>query len=173
MIVRVGTLSEVGKVLFADTDGVEAADVFAVIFVDLLDSEYELVSNDEVVELFVESSDVVVSSLGTVGEVENVFTGEDERVLINELSLVYAVLEFEVGKLVLTDEYDENVVSEEVSFVDLVVEVDTVIVDDEIEGLEEGDWEGLVTEVLVVILEFVNVVGKFVDDCVIVSVDRG
>ena len=39
MIVRVGTLSEVGKVLFADTDGVEAADVFAVIFVDLLDSE--------------------------------------------------------------------------------------------------------------------------------------
>ena len=52
------------------------------------------------------------------------------------------------------------------------VEVDTVIVDDEIEGLEEGDWEGLVTEVLVVILEFVNVVGKFVDDCVIVSVDR-
>ena len=53
------------------------------------------------------------------------------------------------------------------------VEVDTVIVDDEIEGLEEGDWEGLVTEVLVVILEFVNVVGKFVDDCVIVSVDRG
>ena len=102
MIVRVGTLSEVGKVLFPDTDGVEAADVFAVIFVDLLDSEYELVSNDEVVELFVESSDVVVSSLGTVGEVENVFTGEDERVLINELSLVYAVLEFEVGKLVLT-----------------------------------------------------------------------
>ena len=103
MIVRVGTLSEVGKVLFPDTDGVEAADVFAVIFVDLLDSEYELVSNDEVVELFVESSDVVVSSLGTVGEVENVFTGEDERVLINELSLVYAVLEFEVGKLGLTD----------------------------------------------------------------------
>ena len=102
MIVRVGTLSEVGRVLFPDTDGVEAADVFAVIFVDLLDSEYELVSNDEVVELFVESSDVVVSSLGTVGEVENVFTGEDERVLINELSLVYAVLEFEVGKLVLT-----------------------------------------------------------------------
>ena len=53
------------------------------------------------------------------------------------------------------------------------VEVDTVIVDDEIEGLEEGDWEGLVTEVLVIILEFVNVVGKLVDDCVIVSVDRG
>ena len=53
------------------------------------------------------------------------------------------------------------------------VELETVIVDDEIEGLEEGDWEGLVTEVLVVILEFVNVVGKFVDDCVIVSVDRG
>ena len=103
MIVRVGTLSEVGKVLFPDTDGVEAADVFAVIFVDLLDSKYELVSNDELVELFVESSDVVVSSLGTVGEVENVFTGEDERVLINELSLVYAVLEFEVGKLGLTD----------------------------------------------------------------------
>ena len=102
MIVRVGTLSEVGRVLFPDTDGVEAADVFAVIFVDLLDSKYELVSNDEVVELFVESSDVVVSSLGTVGEVENVFTGEDERVLINELSLVYAVLEFEVSKLVLT-----------------------------------------------------------------------
>ena len=102
MIVRVGTLSEVGKVLFPDTDGVEAEDVFAVIFVDLLDSKYELVSNDKLVELFVESSDVVVSSLGTVGEVENVFTGEDERVLINELSLVYAVLEFEVGKLVLT-----------------------------------------------------------------------
>ena len=55
----------------------------------------------------------------------------------------------------------------------LKVEVDTVIVDDEIEGLEEGDWEGLVTEVLVVILVFVNVVGKLVDDCVIVSVDRG
>ena len=53
------------------------------------------------------------------------------------------------------------------------VEVGTVIVDDEIEGLEEGDWEGLVTEVLVIILEFVNVVGKLVDDCVIVSVDRG
>ena len=53
------------------------------------------------------------------------------------------------------------------------VEVDTVIVDDEIEGLEVGDWEGLVTEVLVIILEFVNVVGKLVDDCVIVSVDRG
>ena len=55
----------------------------------------------------------------------------------------------------------------------LKVEVDTVIVDDEIEGLEEGDWEGLVTEVLVTILEFVNVVGKLVDDCVIVSVNRG
>ena len=55
----------------------------------------------------------------------------------------------------------------------LKVEVDTVIVDDEIEGLEEGDWEGLVTEVLVTILEFVIVVGKLVDDCVIVSVDRG
>ena len=55
----------------------------------------------------------------------------------------------------------------------LKVEVDTVIVDDEIEGLEEGDWEGLVTEVLVVILVFVNVVGKLVDDCVFVSVDSG
>ena len=53
------------------------------------------------------------------------------------------------------------------------VEVDTVIVDDEIEGLEEGDWEGLVTEVLVIILVFVNVVGKLVDDCVFVSVDSG
>ena len=55
----------------------------------------------------------------------------------------------------------------------LKVEVDTVIVDNEIEGLEEGDWEGLVTEVLVTILEFVIVVGKLVDDCVIVSVNRG
>ena len=55
----------------------------------------------------------------------------------------------------------------------LKVEVDTVIVDDEIEGLEEGDWEGPVREVLVIILEFVNVVGKLVDDCVIVSVNRG
>ena len=55
----------------------------------------------------------------------------------------------------------------------LKVEVDTVIVDDEIEGLEEGDWEGLVTEVLVTILEFVIVVGKLVDDCVIVSVNPG
>ena len=53
------------------------------------------------------------------------------------------------------------------------VELETVIVDDEIEGLEEGDWEGLVTEVLVVILVFVNVVGKLVDDCVFVSVDSG
>ena len=53
------------------------------------------------------------------------------------------------------------------------VEVDTVIVDDEIEGLEEGDWEGLVAEVLVVIHVFVNVVGKLVDDCVFVSVDSG
>ena len=53
------------------------------------------------------------------------------------------------------------------------VEVDTVIVDDEIEGLEEGDWEGLVKEVLVVILFLVNVVGKLVDDCVFVSVDSG
>ena len=103
MIVRVGTLSEVGKVEFADTDGLEAVDVFAVIFVDPLDSEYELVAKDEALELFEESSDIVVCSLVTVGEVENVFTGEDERVLINELSLVYAVLEFEVGKLGLTD----------------------------------------------------------------------
>ena len=55
----------------------------------------------------------------------------------------------------------------------LKVEVDTVIVDDEIEGLEEGDWEGLVTEVVVTILEFVIVVGKLVDDCVIVFVNRG
>ena len=53
------------------------------------------------------------------------------------------------------------------------VEVDTVIVDDEIEGLEEGDWEGLVTEVLVMILEFVNVVGKLVDENIFVSVERG
>ena len=173
MIVRVGTLSEVGKVEFADTDGLEAVDVFSVIFVVPLDSKDELVPKDEVVELFEESSVIVVSSLVTVGEVENVFTGEDERVLINELSLVYAVLEFEVGKLVLTDEYDENVVSEEVSFVDLVVEVDTVIVDDEIEGLEEGDWEGLVTEVLVMILELINVVGKLVDENIFVSVERG
>ena len=103
MIVRVGTLSEVGKVEFADTDGLEAVDVFAVVFVDPLDSEYELVAKDEALELFEERSDIVVCSLVTVGEVENVFTGEDERVLINELSLVYAVLEFEVGKLGLTD----------------------------------------------------------------------
>ena len=103
MIVRVGTLSEVGKVEFADTDGLEAVDVFAVIFVDPLHSEYEFVAKDEALELFEESSDIVVCSLVTVGEVENVFTGEDERVLINELSLVYAVLEFEVGKLGLTD----------------------------------------------------------------------
>ena len=102
MIVRVGTLSEVGKVKFADTDGVEAVDVFSVIFGVPLDSIYELVPKDEVLELFEESSDIVVSSLGTVGEVENVFDGENERVLINELSLVYAVLEFEVSKLVLT-----------------------------------------------------------------------
>ena len=101
MIVRVGTLSEVGKVKFAGTDGLEAVDVFSVIFVVPLDSKDELVQKDEVVELFEESSVIVVSSLVTVGEVENVFTGEDERVLINELSLVYAVLEFEVGKLVL------------------------------------------------------------------------
>ena len=103
MIVRVGTLSEVGKVEFADTDGLEAVDVFAVISVDPLHSEYELVAKDEALELFEESSDIVVCSLVTVGEVENVFTGEDERVLINELSLVSAVLEFEVGKLGLTD----------------------------------------------------------------------
>ena len=103
MIVRVGTLSEVGKVEFADTDGLEAVDVFAVVFVDPLDSEYELVAKDEALELFEERSDIVVCSLVTVGEVENVFTGEDERVLIHELSLVYAVLEFEVGKLGLTD----------------------------------------------------------------------
>ena len=43
MIVRVGTLSEVGKVEFVDTDGIEAVDIFAVIFVDPLDSENELV----------------------------------------------------------------------------------------------------------------------------------
>ena len=103
MIVRVGTLSEVGKVEFADTDGLEAVDVFAVISVDPLHSEYEFVAKDEALELFEERSDIVVCSLVTVGEVENVFTGEDERVLINELSLVYAVLEFEVGKLGLTD----------------------------------------------------------------------
>ena len=103
MIVRVGTLSEVGKVKFAGSDGLEAVDVLSVIFVVPLDSKDELVPKDEVVELFEESSVIVVSSLVTVGEVENVFTGEDERVLINELSLVYAVLEFEVGKLVLTD----------------------------------------------------------------------
>ena len=102
MIVRVGTLSEVGKVKFAGTDGLEAVDVLSVIFVVPLDSKDELVPKDEVVELFEESSVIVVSSLVTVGEVENVFTGEDERVLINELSLVYAVLEFEVSKLVLT-----------------------------------------------------------------------
>ena len=53
------------------------------------------------------------------------------------------------------------------------VEVDTVIVDDEIEGLEEGDWEGLVTEVLVMILELINVVGKLVDENIFVSVERG
>ena len=102
MIVRVGTLSEVGKVKFAGTDGLEAVDVFSVIFVVPLDSKDEIVPKDEVLELFEESSVIVVSSLVTVGEVENVFTGEDERVLINELSLVYAVLEFEVSKLVLT-----------------------------------------------------------------------
>ena len=42
--------------------------------------------------------------------------------LINELSLVYAVLEFTVGKLVSTDEYDGDVVLEVVTFVDLVVD---------------------------------------------------
>ena len=42
--------------------------------------------------------------------------------LINELSLVYAVLEFAVGKLVSTDEYDGDVVLELVTFVDLVVD---------------------------------------------------
>ena len=79
MIVRVGTLSEVGKVEFADTDGLEAADVLAVIFVDPLDSEYELVSNDDVSELFDESSGIVVSLPGIVGEVESGFTGEDDE----------------------------------------------------------------------------------------------
>ena len=69
----------------------------------------------------------------------------------------------ETEKLVLVSVV-ENVVK---------VEVETVIVDDEVEGLEEGDWEGLVTEVLVVIHVFVNVVGKLVDDCVFVSVDSG
>ena len=54
MIVRVGTLSEVGKVKFAGTDGLEAVDVFSVIFVVPLDSKDELVPKDEVVELFVE-----------------------------------------------------------------------------------------------------------------------
>ena len=122
MIVRVGTLSEVGKVEFVDTDGIEAVDIFAVIFVDPLDSDNELVSNDEALELFEESSGVVVSSLGTVGDVENGLTGEDEWVLINELSLVYAVLEFAVGKLVSTDEYDGDVVLEVVTFVVLVVD---------------------------------------------------
>ena len=53
------------------------------------------------------------------------------------------------------------------------VEVDTVIVDDEIEGLEEGDWEGLVTKILVMILELINVVGKLVDANIFVSVERG
>ena len=122
MKVRVGTLSEVGKVELVDTDGIEVVDIFAVIFVDPLDSENELVSNDEALELFEESSGVVVSSLGTVGDVENGLTGEDEWVLINELSLVYAVLEFAVGKLVSTDEYDGDVVLEVVTFVDLVVD---------------------------------------------------
>ena len=78
VIVRVGTLSEVGKVEFVDTDGIKAVDIFAVIFVDPLDSENELVSNDEALELFEECSGVVVSSLGTVGYVENGLTGEDE-----------------------------------------------------------------------------------------------
>ena len=39
MIVRVGTLSEVGKVKFADTDGVEAVDVFSVIFVGIIQTQ--------------------------------------------------------------------------------------------------------------------------------------
>ena len=45
---------------------------------DLLDSEYDLVSNDEALEIFEESSGIVVSSLGTVGEVESGFTGVDD-----------------------------------------------------------------------------------------------
>ena len=57
-----------------------------------------------------------------MGDVEKGLTGEDEWVLINELSLVYAVLEFAVGKLVSTDEYDGDVVLEVVTFVDLVVD---------------------------------------------------
>ena len=77
MIVRVGTLSEVGIVKFAGTDGLEDVDVFSVIFVVPLDSKYELVSNDDVLELFEESSCIVVSLLGIVGEVEMGFTGED------------------------------------------------------------------------------------------------
>ena len=78
VIFRVGPLSAVGKVEFADIDGIEAVDVFAVIFVDLLDSEYDLVWNDEALEIFEESSGIVVSSLGTVGEVESGFTGVDD-----------------------------------------------------------------------------------------------
>ena len=56
---------------FADTDGMEDVYVFAVIFEDPLDSEYELVSNDDVLELFEESSCIVVSLLGIVGDVES------------------------------------------------------------------------------------------------------
>ena len=135
MIVRVGTLSEVGKVKFADTDGVEAVDVFSVIFGVPLDLIYELVPKDEVLELFEESSDIVVSSLGTVGEVENVFDGENERVLINELSLVYAVLEFEVSKLVLT----AVVPSDEMrDAVDVPVEL---LVDSDVMTVEGGVYE--------------------------------
>ena len=130
MIVRVGTLSEVGKVKFADTDGVEAVDVFSVIFVVPVDSIYELVPKDEVLELFEESSDIVVSSLGTVGEVENVFDGENERVLINELSLVYAVLEFEVSKLVLTAVVPSDEMRDAVDVpVELLVDSDVMTVE--------------------------------------------
>lgn len=130
MIVRVGTLSEVGKVKFADTDGVEAVDVFSVIFGVPLDSIYELVPKDEVLELFEESSDIVVSSLGTVGEVENVFDGENERVLINELSLVYAVLEFEVSKLVLTAVVPSDEMRDAVDVpVELLVDSDVMTVE--------------------------------------------
>ena len=137
MIVRVGTLSEVGIVKFSGTDGLEAVDVFSVIFVVPLDSKDELVPKDEVVELFEESSVIVVSSLVTVGEVENVFTGEDERVLINELSLVYAVLEFEVDKLVLTG----GVPSDEMrDAVDVPVDV---FVDSDVMAEEGAVYEGV------------------------------
>ena len=130
MIVRVGTLSEVGKVKFACTDWLEAVDVFSVIFVVPLDSKDELVPKDEVVELFEESSVIVVSSLVTVGEVENVFTGEDERVLINELSLVYALLEFEVSKLVLTAVVPSDEMRDAVDVpVELLVDSDVMTVE--------------------------------------------